>query len=295
MKSYIQKLPQSQIELKVELSGEEFQGFVQEALLGLGSQLEVKGFRRGQAPKEIIEKEIPRPRVFEEAAHYAIQKNYAQAILDNKIEPLGDPEIEILKMPKPEEEGQFEFKAKISVLPEIKLPDYRQIASRVQTKEVSVSKEEIEKLKEEKQRLEKEKMRGEIVEKIVQDAEIEIPEILIDSEKRHMLEDLKQQVSQMLRIGFQDYLAKINKTEKELLDSFAAEAPKRIKAFLILREIEKKENIEVSEEELSQEIDRTLQMYPEAQKLDPPKLKEYTENVIKNEKTLKFLEKLAEH
>jgi len=67
-------------------------------------------------------------------------------------------------------------------------------------------------------------------------------------------------------------------------------AQKRIKSFIALREISKKEKIEVSEEELLKEVNEVLKKYAEAPKLDPQKLKEYTKERLVNEKTLNFLE-----
>jgi len=175
----------------------------------------------------------------------------------------------------------------------INLPDYKKITSEVKKREVEVTKEEIESLKLEKERIERLRLRQEILEKITQMVEIEIPEILVESEQKQMLENLKKQILQILQINFEDYLIKINKTEKELMGSFLAEAQRRIKNSLILKEIGEKEEIAVSKEEVEEEANKILRNYPEAKKLDPEQLKKYTEEVIKNEKTFQFLESLT--
>ena len=174
----------------------------------------------------------------------------------------------------------------------INLPDYKKIASEVKKREVEVTKEEIENLKLEKERMERQRLRQEILEKIAQSSEIEISEALVESEQKQMLENLKKQIPQILQISFEDYLVKINKTEKELMDSLLAEAQKRIKNSLILKEIGKREEIAISKEEVEEEANKFLRNYPEIKKLDPEQLKKYTEEVIKNEKTFQFLESL---
>lgn len=291
MKTTIQKLPKSQVELRIEVSPEEFQVFFEKAILNLGKDLEIEGFRKGHAPKEIIEKEIGQEKILKEAAEDCIRENYVKAVRqlaeENKIESLGQPEIEILKLALG---NPLEFRAKVSVLPEVKLPDYKQIASQVKKREVRVTNEEIERLRAEKERIEKERRRAEILEKIAQSSEMEIPEILVESEKSRMLENLKQQVSLMLRIGFEEYLKKINKTEEELLSSFLEEAQRRVKNSLVLKEIEKRENIEVPEKELQEEMQKLSKIY---QNLDQRQLREYTEAVIRDEKTFQMLEGLA--
>jgi trigger factor len=125
----------------------------------------------------------------------------------------------------------------------------------------------------------------------------EIPEILIETEKKRMLEDLKNLVAERLKISFEEYLKKIKKEEKELLDSFLNEAEKKVKIALILREISKREKIEVSEEEIQGAINEFLKNYPDLEKakkeLDLENLKSYYEEVIRNEKVLKMLENLV--
>lgn len=287
MEVSIQKLPKSKVELKIKLPVEEFKRFLEKATFELGKDLEVEGFRKGRAPREVIEREIGFRKILAEAAQEAIKENYKKAILENKIEAISQPKIEVLKLAPG---NPFEFKAEIQILPEVKLPDYKKIASQIKKREVSVSKEEIEKLKAEKERIERERVRQEILERIAKESETEIPEILIESEKRRILENLKAQVPYFLQISFEDYLKKINKTEQELLDSFLPEAEKRVKEFLVLGAIGKKESVKASDSEIEQQKNEILKKHPQAKNLDPEKLKDYTERVIENEKTFKFLE-----
>lgn len=282
-----QQLSKSQHELKIEIPASEFQGFIEKATLDLGQEIEVEGFRKGRAPREIIEKEVGQQRILQTAAEACVRENYLKAVAEQKLEPLGQPEIEILKLAP---HNPFEFKAKITLLPEIELSDYRKIASQIKQREVKVTDEEIARLKQEKERVEKEKLRQEILEKIAQASQLETPAILIESEKKRMLENIKEQMPQMLGINFEDYLKKINKTEKELLDSFSTEAEKRVRNSLILREIGKREKIEVEEKELETEMAKISQLSPN---LDKNQLKEYTESVIKNEKIFQILESLT--
>jgi len=286
METTVQKLNSSQIELKIEIPAEEFKSFMEKAVLNLGQDIEVEGFRKGKAPKEVIEKKTGQEKILQTAAQECIRENYIKAIKEQNLEPLGQPEIEILKLAPG---NSFEFKAKISILPEIKLPDYKKIASQVKKREVKVTDEEIVRLKQEKERVEKERLRNEILEKIAEESQIDTPQVLIESEQKRMMENIKQQVPQMLHIPFEEYLKKIQKTEKDLLDSFLEEAKKRVKNSLVLREIERKEDVKVDEKELEAEMQKISQMNPA---LDKNQLKEYGESVLKNEKILQLLENL---
>jgi len=290
MKTTVRKLSNSQIELRISIPAEEFKSFIRKAVLSLGKDLEIEGFRKGKAPPEIIEKKISQEKILKVAAEEAIQENYSKAISENKIETLTQPKIEILKLAKG---NPFEFKAKTWLMPEVKLPDYKKIVSQIEKREIKVTEEEIEKLKQEKELREKERLRQEILEKIAKNSEVEVPEILIEEEKGRMLENLKRGVSQMLQISFKDYLTKLKKTEKEMLDSFGPEAQRRVKNSLVLREIKKKEEVPVTEQEIEEELKKISGESLNAEKkFDLERLKDYTKEVIKNEKTFQLLESL---
>ncbi len=297
MKINIQKLPKSEIELKIEIPVLEFQGFIERAVLDSGQSLEFPGFRKGKAPKEIIEREVGRDKILKMASEAAIKTNYLKAIKENKIEAIGQPEITLLKLAQG---NPLEFKAKVAILPDIYLSDYRQIGSKVKKqKNIIITDDELARIKKEKEKIESQRVCQEILDKIGENLEVELPEVLIEAEKKRMLEDLKFQVFQILQFkNFEDYLAKINKTEKEIIDSFLPEVEKRIKNSLILKEIGKKEKIEVSESEIDDEVNKILenpsQKNTPQTDIDIERLKNYTKEAIKSEKVFKFLESLAQ-
>jgi trigger factor len=149
-------------------------------------------------------------------------------------------------------------------------------------------------IKKEKELEESQRVRNEILEKIAQDSKCESPESLVEIEKTHLLDDLKQRVSQGLQVSFDEYLTQIKKTEEEIKNSFLENAQKRVKNFLVLREIGKTENIMVFEEEIKEETSKILKKYSDIgdtkEKIDLDRLKDYTESVIYNEKVFKKLE-----
>ena len=148
----------------------------------------------------------------------------------------------------------------------------------------------------EKEAKETERLRQEIIEKVAEQSKLEIPDVLIEREKRVLLSQIKQGAAQVMGISFDEYLEKAKKTEQELLDSFAKEAELRVKRFLVVRGVAKKEGIGPTEQEIEQEAQTIEQHYKDArgaQKLDRQRLREYTEGVLRHEKTLQFLEKFA--
>ena len=105
----------------------------------------------------------------------------------------------------------------------------------------------------EKTEAEKQRVRGEILDRIAEKTKFEMPEAMVDFEQERLLEDLKNKISSSIKISFEEYLASIKKTEAEIKETYRLEAEKRLRGFLVLRELGKKENVEVSEEEVEEE------------------------------------------
>lgn len=144
MKTEIKKLPKSEIELEIIVPEEEWREFIDEAAKELSKDLKIEGFRPGYAPLNLVEQKVGMAKILEHAAEHCVHKCYVNAILNNQVEAIGKPEISVTKIAK---DNPFVFKAKVAVMPEVKLPDYKKIAKDFQKekKEVGVSEEEISK------------------------------------------------------------------------------------------------------------------------------------------------------
>jgi len=201
---------------------------------------------------------------------------------------------------KEKEPKQVPFKVKMKSVQKMELPEIcdewaRGLGS---FKNLEELKKSIKKgLDKEKNAQESQRVRQEILEKISRESKLETPKILIEKELDSLIDNLKQNVLNSLKISFEEYLQKVKKTEKEIRDSFRSEAEKRVGMGLVLQAISKNENIKVSEAEIKERADaflKTLKTTEEAQKtLDPEQLKEYIKKVLRNEKTLSLLENMT--
>ncbi|MEA3293024.1 MAG: trigger factor [Patescibacteria group bacterium] len=290
MKITVQNLSKTKVSIQCEIQEEEFKPFIEKATLELGQGIQIDGFRKGNLPKEMIEKKIGESGILNKAAEICVKEKYPLIISEKNLEPITSPEIEILKLAKG---NPFEIKITIDILPDVELPDYQKIASKIERKDVEVSKEEIEKIKEEKQKAELIRNQKEILEKIADQTEIEIPEALIELEKSRAMENLKQNIKQSLHISFEEYLKKINKSEKEMLDSFLPEIQRKIKNYLIIKAVQSKENINCSEQEINEEVDKVLKEnagFEKNEKFDLNKVRGYIKDMIIERKTLEKLQ-----
>lgn len=98
---------------------------VEHAAKELSKDKEVKGFRKGEVPSNVLSSIIGEAPIWERAARHAIQKIYHSIIKTHSIEPIGSPSLSFIKIaPKNEVEFRFEF----TTLPQFDLPDYKEIA-----------------------------------------------------------------------------------------------------------------------------------------------------------------------
>jgi trigger factor len=424
METSIEKLPKSKIKIIFELTPDELKPYLNRAVSEMGKNLNVKGFRPGTAPQEIIEKEIGKEKIFQEGIQEAVRKTYVEIILEKKIQAIGTPEVKITKQA---ENNPLVFEAIVAVLPEVKLGDYKNLRIEKSNAEVEVKDEEIENslkylqesraklitvkrgakkgdrveidfitrlgdvkiengesknhpliidqgrfvkgfeeqlegmeenqtknfnlnfpddyqkkdlagkkvdfevkmnlvqerqmsaiddefakelggfkdlenlkksVKEgilsEKKEKEKEKRRQKIMEKLVQESEMELPDVLIEQETEKMFREFEMNVKKMA-LEPDKYLEKIGKTADELKKEWRGQAEKRIKGALVLKEIAEKEKIEISNEELEEETNKVLKNISSANQakkdVDLEDLKNYTKDVLMNEKVFEMMEK----
>jgi len=140
MGTLIKKISNSEIEITEEIPAERFSSYYREAVKELGKELRIKGFRKGHIPPEIIEKEIGQTRILNYAAQNAISDYYIKAVKENSLDVIERPKIEILKLAPSD---SLIFRAKVKILPEIELPDYKKIASSFQEEKIVVGEEEV--------------------------------------------------------------------------------------------------------------------------------------------------------
>lgn len=138
----------------------------------------------------------------------------------------------------------------------------------------------------EKKNQAKEKVRINMIEKIIENSTLEVPEILIDIELDKILYKMESDITAM-GLEFEGYLKHINKTKEDLRKEFRKDGEKKAKLALILQEIAKVENITAPEEQVAQEVAHILEHYKDA---DPERARAHAENVLTNEKIFEFLE-----
>ncbi len=140
MKSALETLNPTRVKMTVEVPYEELKPSLDAAYKTIGQQITVPGFRKGKVPARIIDQRVGRGAVLQEAVNEALPKFYGQAVDENGVRPLGQPDVDVTEVPA--EEGQeLKFTAEVDIRPEITLPDYQGIT--VEVDAVAASDEDV--------------------------------------------------------------------------------------------------------------------------------------------------------
>ena len=134
MKSAVETLSPTRAKLTVEVPFEELKPSLDAAYKKIAQQINVPGFRRGKVPPLVIDRQVGRSAVLDEAINEALPKLYVEALQAGGLEPLAQPEIDITKF---EDNDSLEFTAEVDVRPEIELPSYTGLKATVDDLEVT--------------------------------------------------------------------------------------------------------------------------------------------------------------
>ncbi|MEU4206365.1 trigger factor [Rothia terrae] len=138
MKTAVEKLNPTLAKIEVEVPFSEFKTYLDRTYKSLAQQIQVPGFRKGKTPKQLIEQRAGFDFIVENALNEGLNEFYSQALAENDLTPLAQPELDIISKP---EEGNREADVKLSievtVRPEIELPAYSGIKVEVAAAEVT--------------------------------------------------------------------------------------------------------------------------------------------------------------
>ena len=140
MSLQVEKLEKNMAKLTIEASAEDFEKAIQKVYLKARGRINIPGFRKGKAPRKLIEKMYGTGVFYEDAANDLIPTAYAEALKDCDLEIVSRPEINVTQI----ESGKpFIFTAEVAVKPEVTLGEYKGVE--VEKSDVEVTDEDINK------------------------------------------------------------------------------------------------------------------------------------------------------
>lgn len=138
MKTTVKKLSDTKVCLTITLGADELNAAEQVALTKMARDLKVPGFRKGKVPVSVAAKHVNPMALQEQVLDNALSKAVAEAFMNEKLQALERPSVEVKKFVPNQE---VEFTAEATVVPPVKLGDYKKLkakpqAVKVETKDV---------------------------------------------------------------------------------------------------------------------------------------------------------------
>ena len=140
MKVTVENGENQQVTLTIEVEAAEVNKAVDQACKRLANRVSIPGFRKGKAPRMIVERHVGKDAVLQEAFDIVAPKALSKAFDEQKIDPVTRPSVDIETL---EEGKDLVFKATVTPRPEVKLGDYKGL--NVPKNEVNITDEDVEK------------------------------------------------------------------------------------------------------------------------------------------------------
>ncbi|MCR4420528.1 MAG: trigger factor [Clostridia bacterium] len=122
MEASVERLEKNQVVLEVKVEPQRVEKALDQVYRSIANRANIPGFRRGKAPRRLLENYFGREYILNQALDQVIPEAYAEAVEKTQIEPIDRPEVELVQA----EQGQpLIFRARVEVKPEVQLGEYR--------------------------------------------------------------------------------------------------------------------------------------------------------------------------
>lgn len=134
-----EKIENHKVVLTIEVPAEELDKGIKAACKSLANRVNIPGFRKGKAPRRILEMNIGKEAILDEAFDRVAQKAFDEALKQENLDPVDRPQVDIVTL---EESKDVVFKATITPVPEVTLGEYKGL--KVAKDAVEVKDEQVE-------------------------------------------------------------------------------------------------------------------------------------------------------
>ena len=278
-----EKLPKNTSQLIVEVPKADIKKEEEEAFTRLQQKLTVEGFRPGKVPKAIAEKHIHKDNLYQELAQKMISRIYQEVLTKEGLKPIISPKVDLVKAKEGED---WQIKITVAEKPTITLGDYKKVIKeakiKAQKSNIWVPGKDKDAKKPEE---DKNKLLNEVLTALLNEAKIEVSDLVIEEEINHRLTHLMDEISK-LGLTVENYLKSKNLTMESLKAQFKKETEDTYKLEFILAEIADKENLKVEQADLDKLF---VNIKDEKEKKMAVQNSYYYATILRKQKTLDYL------
>lgn len=290
MQSEVEKLPKNTVKVKITVPADQVGKTYAEVVVEACKNVEVPGFRKGMAPKELAEKSLDKKTLENHTLEKILNQAVVQVIKERLLKPITNPKVEIQQYAP---DKDLTFTVTIVEKPHTDLGDYRKTLKEFRQKKTAEpvlygpDGQPTTGKKESKETVKME----ELLDALLTQSVIEIADPLIEEEINRMLARLVDQTS---RVGLtiEEYLKSQNKTGESLRQEYRQQAEKTLKYEFLLAEIGTQEKIKVEEKEIEDAIlaapDEKVR-----EQFQQPEGRLYITSILRNNKTIQRLIEIA--
>ncbi len=278
----IKKLPKSTVEIEVSISSLQIKKEKHEALIRLQKDLVVEGFRKGKVPLSITQKYISEEAIYQEMLKALLPKIYEEIVKKESLKPIANPKVDLVKAKEGED---WLIKITLAEKPVVNLGEYKK---KIKDLKTNSKKTEIwlpGKTKEVKKDEDNSKLLNQILEAVLNEVKVEIPDLIIEDELNYRLSRLVDDI-QKLGMTTDSYLKSKNLTMEKLRENFRKEIEDTYKLEFILAEIADKENIKVEKADLEKLF---VNIKDEKEKQQAYENSYFYASIVRKQKTIDFL------
>lgn len=286
MISALQKQTDGTIQLTITIPQNEVKKAWDKKVEDFAKNATLAGFRKGKAPKKLVEDKLDKEKIREETLKELLPKYYVQAVNEHQLRPIMNPKIHVAKLEDREtlsDAKGWQFTAQTCEAPEIKLNDYKKAVGSVtaKTKIIIPGKEPFGKAQGEPKL-------DEIVKALLESVSIAIPQILVEAEVDRLLSQMLDEIKK-LGLTLEQYLSSTGRTVETLREEYRKKAENDIKFEFALQKIAEEEKITVEAKEIEEAIQKAKD---EKEKQALSSNKYLLASILRQQKTLDFLKNL---
>jgi FKBP-type peptidyl-prolyl cis-trans isomerase (trigger factor) len=241
-KSLIEKLPDGTVKLTITIPKESVAKTREKAIIEIAKQTELPGFRKGNAPRELVEEKLSKEKINEEVLKELLPQLYQEAVIEHKIKPIMNPKIHIEEI---SDDKDWVFNALTCEAPSVELGKYRENVQKVTAK----SKIILPGKEPQKPTFE------DIAKAVLEGANVKLPAILVEQEADRLLSQLLADIKK-LGLNLDQYLGSTNRTPEDLRAEYSKRAESDMKLEFVLQKIAETEKITVDDKEIDEAVQK---------------------------------------